>query len=56
MRLSLTKESLRFYLELLQEMPERFEQPRAILRRIADEEQQHLRNLVANKTTLTAGL
>ena len=50
---SLEKESIRFYLELVDEMPERFEHERELLRKIAGEERQHLRTLLAKKEAFT---
>lgn len=49
---AMEKESIRFYLELLDELPEPFERPRALLRQIVDEERHHLRDLLAKKESL----
>lgn len=54
MAVQMEKESMRFYLELLSELPERLERQRALSRRLADEERQHLCDLLAEKAALLA--
>jgi rubrerythrin len=53
--LAAEKESIRFYLELAEEMPERFARQRDLLRTIADEERGHLRTLLVQKDALIGG-
>ena len=51
MAVVMEKESIRFYLELLAEIPEQFHEQRTLVHRIAGEERQHLRKLLARKQT-----
>lgn len=50
---SMEKNSLRFYLELLDEIPDRLQAQRELVRRIAGEERQHLRDLLAKQGSFT---
>lgn len=51
---SMEKESIRFYLELLAELPERCQEQCTLVRRLADEERQHLRSLLAKRDVFAA--
>ena len=51
---SMEKESIRFYLELLEELPERCPDQRTLVRRLANEERQHLRTLLARRDLFSA--
>lgn len=53
MAIVMEKESIRFYLELLEQMPDLFQEQRALVRRIAGEERQHLRDLLTKSEAFT---